>query len=327
MLKGAVLYEAKCQAITHFEAGRRVPEVANAMGIGLTTLYAWHRLWRENATQRLLKRPETHALMPLTRGEKEVLDGLMLGDGCLSLGRHSRNPCLQITRASRDLAYLHWTADVFHARLTESAINVRDIPDRRTQKTYESARLRTRCDQAFLAERDRWYPNGMKAVPEDLALSAVSVAVWFADDGSVTRSSRRSPEIKFATHGFLESEVRRLSQLLVDRYAERFPVYEERGVGQFIIRAYGSAAKALLRDIDPVFPPLARKSARWRDSELLTDRIPPPTCPRCDSDRVYYAGRSPKGVQKFTCLFCGRVFRERYERPGRDPGLGREATP
>lgn len=319
MLKGSELDDAKRQAIAHFVAGSRVPATAHATGIGLSTLYAWHRVWRESGAERLLRRPETYQAVSLAQHENEVLDGLMLGDGCLSLGQHSRNPCLSITRTSADMDYLRWTADVFRARLTSSSISVRDVADARTKKTYGSARLRTRCDPAFLSGRDRWYPSGTKVVPEDLSLSAVTVAVWFADDDSVTRASRRSPEIKFATHGFAQTEVRRLADLLAIRYAERFPVYEEGGLGQFTIRAFGPAAKELLRDIDPVFPPLTRKSERWRNSELLTERVPPPECPRCESNRVYYWARTPKGVQQFKCMACNRVFRQSYERAGRDP--------
>lgn len=273
-----------------------------------------------------MRRPQKHAHTPLSEREASVLDGLMLGDGCLTLGRNARNPCLHITRTAADMDYLRWTADVFSARLTEASIRVRDIDDPRTRKTYHSAQLRTRHDPALLSERHRWYPDGAKVVPKDLALTATTVAVWFADDGSVTEASRRTPEIKFATHGFQEAEVRRLAALLADRYAAKFPVYEESGLGQFTIRAFGPASKALLRDIDQVFPPLARKSERWRNSELLTDRVPPPPCPRCESTRVYYWARSSKGVQQFKCLACSRVFRESYERAGRIPRPRQETT-
>ena len=266
-----------------------------------------------------MARPEAHEATPLTLLEREVLDGLMLGDGCLSLGKKSRNPCLRITRTAVDLDYIHWTADVFRARLTDASVRVRTILDGRTHRAYESARFRTRCDSALRAPHLRWYPGGTKVVPDDLRLSAVSVAVWFADDGSVRAASRRTPEIKFATHGFQGSEVQRLADLLADRYEQRFPVYAAEKPGQFTIRASGSAAKALLRDIDPVFPPLARKADRWRDSELLTDRVAPSPCPRCASDRVHRWARSSKGVQQFKCLACTRVFRESYERVGRIP--------
>jgi transposase-like protein len=320
VLKGAALVNAKRQAIAHFEQGLRVSEVAKATGIQSKTLYSWHRMWRQNGTDRLMARPETHETTPLTLQEREVLDGLMLGDGCLSLGKNSRNPCLRITRTATDLDYIHWTADVFRARLTDASVRVRTIFDSRTRKHYEQAKFRTRCDSALRAPHLRWYPDGTKVVPDDLRLSAVAVAVWFADDGSVCAASRRSPEIKFATHGFQGSDVQRLADLLSDRYEERFPVYAAGKPGQFMIRAGGSAAKALLRDIDPVFPPLARKADRWRDSELLTDRVAPPPCPRCASNRVYRWARI-KGVQQFKCQACSRVFRESYERVGRIPQL------
>lgn len=326
MLKGSALADAKRQAIARFEAGGRVPAVASATGVGLSTLYAWHRVWREDGGDRLMRKPDAHVLSPLSLQEGEVLDGLMLGDGCLSMGRLSRNPCLSITRTATDVEYLNWTAGVFAGRLTESPIRVRDVFDHRTQKTYRSARLRTRCDPAFLAQRNRWYPDGKKIVPRDLELSATAVAVWLADDGHVSAASRRCPEIRFATHGFREQEVRKLASLLLERYGGRFSLHQENPRGQFTVRVSGAAARGLLRDVDPVFPPLARKSDRWRKTDLLSERVPAPNCPRCTSVHVIYWSRSSKGVQTFKCKTCVRVFRERYERAGRIPHPRQEGT-
>jgi transposase len=320
--------EPKRRAAELFEAGTNANAVAALIGFGPPTVYGWLRRWREGGLDRLLSRPATYAPHVLSELETQVLDGLMLGDGCLWLGRNSRNACLTITRQSRDLGYLSWTAEIFASRIPESGsgIRVRDIFDRRTGSTNGSAVMRTRCDAELQAQHERWYPNGTKVIPKDLVLDAQSIAVWFADDASVSRSSRRSPEIKFATHSFTETEVHRLADILISRYDGKFPVYKESGKEQYTIRAYGAPAKALLRDIDPVFPPLSRKSDRWRTTELLDERTPPPHCPRCSSPTVYRHARSSKGVQQFKCLACARVFRETYERAGRDPNRTRGAA-
>lgn len=303
-----------------FEQGTSVPEVARALQIGLGTAYAWRGKWREGGVERLKQwHSISHAREPLSPHEAEVLDGLMLGDGSLSMGGHSKHACLHITRATKDFEYLQWTADVFKARLTAASLRSRKISDARTRKTYESSRLRTRCDPVFTEERHRWYPGGIKQVPSDLRLSALTIAVWLADDGSVSRASRRSAEIKFATHGFEERDVRRLACLLAGRYGTPFPVYQEGRLEQYTIRAFGDSVRSLLRDIDPVFPPLTRKSDRWRNSELLDKRATPPACPRCDSPHVYRWARTRGGTQRFKCMTCMRVFLETYQRPGWDP--------
>lgn len=317
--RGDLLRDKRLQAAKLFDAGWRVPQVSDALEVARTTVYSWHGKWQKGGAERLSGWRFSHPLKPLSRREAQVLDGLMLGDGCLWRGPHGKNPCLHVVRTARDLKYLKWSATVFKSRLTAASVRVRDVDDARTGKVYGSARLRTRHDPAFLFPMERWYASGKKAVPHDLNLTPLTIAVWFADDGSVSRASRRSPEIKFATHGFQECDVRRLAAMLSDRYGGAFPVYEESGLGQFTIRSFGQPAKALLRDIDPVFPPLARKSDRWRHSELLTEKLPVPPCPRCWSESVYRAARRKNGVQQFKCQSCMRVFAESYTRSSFDP--------
>src|SRR2546430_153581 len=166
-------------------------------------------------------------MVPMAPAEAEVLTGLMLGDGSLPLGERARNAHLSVTRAARDLEYQLWTAGVFADRLTPRGVVVRDVHDARTGRTYQSAVLRTRSEPAFTEARRRWYPNGKKQVPAALTLTAPVVAVWLADDGSVTAASRRCPDIKLATHGFSVAEVEHLAGLLSRRYAGPVGVYCE----------------------------------------------------------------------------------------------------
>lgn len=260
-----------------------------------------------------------HDRTPLTAVQAAVLDGLMLGDGCLTQGPNSTNAVLQITRASRDLAYLDWTAEVFAGRLTPRGVATRNVFDARTGRTYQSSVLRSRADPMFTEARERWYPDGHKQIPDDLVLARLAVAVWLADDGSITRASRRSPDVKFATQGFDGTEVEHLAGLLTQRYGAGVRTYSETGTTQRTIRLFGDAARSLLRDIDPVFPPMPRKSDRWRLTELLHVKPATPACPRCAGVRVYRWARTRQGVQQFKCQECMRVFREDYERPWRDP--------
>lgn len=268
----------------------------------------------------------THPHQDLSVREFQVLQGHMLGDGCLYLGESNKSPSLSMTRTAGDLEYLKWSADVFRSRLTPSSVTSWNTFDQRTSKTYYSVGLRTRCDPAFTVHRSQWYEGRRKRVPQDMQLSSLAVAVWLADDGSVTRSSRRSPEIKFATHSFTRQEVCYLAELLTGCYGGPFHVHQVGERQQYVIRTSGKPAKTLLRDVDNVFPPLDRKANRWRHTELLTERVTPPDCPRCESPKVYYWAKSSKGVQQFKCCGCSRVFREDYERPGRDPRMKGQET-
>lgn len=295
-----------------------------AAHVGCTPKTVITALRRRGTSSRTLKEASRKTpFVPLSTVQGAVLDGLMLGDGCLTIGRNALNAVLQITRSANDLEYQNWLSQVFLDRLTKRGVSIRDVFDSRTGKTYRSTVLRTRSDPVFTEARQRWYPQGRKQVPADLVLTSQAVAVWVADDGHVRAASRRSPDIKFATQGFSHAEVHRLANVLSERYAGKTHVYQEANSGQYTIRVWGFPARALLRDIDPVFPPMNRKSEHWRNSELLVEKNPPPKCPRCASTNVYLAAKTRRGIQQYKCQVCMRSWRETYERTGRDPRLTR----
>lgn len=51
--------------------------------------------------------------MELTKEQNEILNGILLGDGCLFVGKSNRYPLLTISRASKDLEYLKFQAGIF----------------------------------------------------------------------------------------------------------------------------------------------------------------------------------------------------------------------
>jgi hypothetical protein len=55
--------------------------------------------------------------------------------------------------------------------------------DNRTAKTYHNTKMQTHRTELFEEQYQRWYPNGKKIVPQDVALTPLSLAIWFADDG------------------------------------------------------------------------------------------------------------------------------------------------
>jgi hypothetical protein len=68
--------------------------------------------------------------------------------------------------------------------------------------------------------RRRWYPNGKKVVPLDIALNETSVRHWFIGDGTTffrkSRPYRPSRGIFFCTHSFTFRENHRLARHLLN---------------------------------------------------------------------------------------------------------------
>lgn len=247
----------------------------------------------------------------LTSLQKEILNGLMLGDGGLEKHKNCMNPSLRITRVYTDLEYLLYNAEVFQNYLTSKSITeCYETYDKRTGKKYFSSRLRTKCSEDFLPFYKKWYPEGKKIIPKDLELTPLTIAIWIADDGHISNPGQRKNllNLKFSTHGFSEDEVYFLSTLLKTRYNFIFPVYNDSG--KYVIRLnHSDRTKKVLQDIDPIFPEsMNRKSNIWRCSEAkLYFRKTYPPCKWCLSTKIYKNG-TENGKQKYQCQICKRQF-------------------
>ena len=92
----------------------------------------------------------------------EIFNGTMLGDGCLMLGKNSKNASLSIVRAKKDLDFLKWEEKIFKDFITPSGIKHFQYRDSRTGNTYFSVRFRTKALPIFTEMRKKWYPENVK---------------------------------------------------------------------------------------------------------------------------------------------------------------------
>lgn len=162
-----------------------------------------------------------------TRALRELVDGLLLGDGSIECGRYGARLRLGQCADHRD-----WVKQV--QQLFEGAgviCGVRDAlpetPARIWGKVYRrqgTCKLTTRSYAFLKDQRERWYPHGSKRVPKDVLLTPLSLAHWYAGDGTV---GCKGYHAKFCTDGFPEQDV----LFLIRRLHEVFgwsPVHEER---------------------------------------------------------------------------------------------------
>jgi len=270
----------------------------------------------------------------LTQRQETIINGHLLGDGGMHLNI-SGTGYLSIGRAGRDIEYSKWTAKELENILIPSCLpdklKIRDVHDTRTQKTYQTVVIRSKCLPSITELYHKWYKDGKKIVPGDLVLCPLSIAVWFADDGSVSsRHGRKGTKAenkfyphrltsKFATHSFSLTEVKFLVLQLEKLVGVKIHFYKEKDVEQYTIRFNGSSvSKKLFRMIDRDFPDgIDRKSIRWRrkEADLYEQLKIRPSCPHCSHAKVYKNGHDDNGKQKYQCLKCKRQFLdlENYE--------------
>jgi len=207
----------------------------------------------------------------LTHVQDQVLIGGLLGD--FSLSKDGKYPRLKIDRQIRDKPYLEWQFNLFND-LCKSGIKEIERYDKRYNKSSKQCSFRTRAVPAFLKYYDEWYINGIRKVPENIELSSLIIAIWFADDGCIIRENQKLI-LKFSTESFGKKGTELLSSKLEERYKNKFPIYrKKKDKDQFIIKTSTIPAQAVLKDIQKhiIEINMLRKYNLWKDLDL--NRIP-----------------------------------------------------
>ena len=181
---------------------------------------------------------------PLTDSQKQIIEGSLLGDASLHhIESKNRNWKFQKTQSWNDCrgndkkGYLEWhkrllapysNGDVRSRRSKHLIVNNKDrLPTNIQQKedTYKAYVYTTHCHPVFTSLGRKWYlrdsqnnlvkRNGrkVKIVPTDLRLTALSLCVWYMDDGS---ADAKDANIILHTQGFAWRECIFLQQRLRD---------------------------------------------------------------------------------------------------------------
>src|SRR3990172_17080 len=143
---------------------------------------------------------EMRKKVQLTRFQKELVWGTMLGDGHIAC--HGRLARLMISHCKRQYELSKWKAD----QLAPISLGLRHKVDRRTGFEYFEFSTITHIE--FKVLRDKFYRNSVKVVPEEIAmwLTPLALAVWIMDDGGLSHGTN----LRLQTDSFTEEENRRL---------------------------------------------------------------------------------------------------------------------
>jgi hypothetical protein len=137
------------------------------------------------------------ALYPnvLTAIQTEYITGNLLGDGSLEKPKgnysQSRFTLKQMSNNTEYVSFIKSILSPFSLELKEikrrkpSSVNGcinHEISNWGGEYSY-SVSFRTVQHPIFLELRNKWYPSGIKSIPQEINLSWVAAAVWFCDDG------------------------------------------------------------------------------------------------------------------------------------------------
>ncbi len=147
----------------------------------------------------------------LSKVQKEILVGLLLGDGHLEL--QHKHPRLRIDHSLKQKEYVDWLYYQFEYLCNQKPHQL-DRVDSRNGKTYYHYLFSTKNSAVFLEYFKMFYTGRKKTLPQDLMVllkSKLSLAVWYMDDG-FKRSDCNA--LYLCTSGFSLEEQKFLQEVL-----------------------------------------------------------------------------------------------------------------
>lgn len=175
--------------------------------------------------------------MYLTKQQKDVLIGTLLGDGCLEL--NGTKVRLRIDHSDKQREYVEWKHKIF-ANIAANKPRAVNVLDRRTKKIYNHCCFDTLSKTLFAEYRQLFYKSGDKIVPpniEKFLKNRLSLAVWFMDDGYKRRDCRG---LHVNTQSYCLEEQRILQNCLKKNFKIDTSIHRQSGKYKLYVPAKGS---------------------------------------------------------------------------------------
>lgn len=154
--------------------------------------------------------------LTFTMRQKEILCGLLLGDGHLETQNQGRTYRLKIEHSMRQKEYVDWLYSEFQEWvLTPPRTKVKN---RKGIQSF-NYEFSTVSHSALRFFAHQYYEkNGVKKVPKLIQrwLTPLALAAWFMDDGSVKSKHHRARILN--TQSFKKIDIERLIDVLRSRY-------------------------------------------------------------------------------------------------------------
>ena len=145
--------------------------------------------------------------LKLTRKQREILVGLILGDAHLETQNSGRTYRIKFEYSSKHADYANHIYEIFKDWIPTP-------PQQKTDATRNNIWFQTVSHGAFRFYAQLFYSNNKKCVPVMIhkLLTEKGIAYWYMDDGS--KKSKLSKGVIFNTHGFTKKDVARLIKTL-----------------------------------------------------------------------------------------------------------------
>ena len=142
--------------------------------------------------------------------------GSFLGDGSFrkSSKTESKNARFTVGHGEKQTDYIDWKLDFLKQKGIKASIYYHTVKDVRVKKGfYTSAFLKTETNPIFNKYDDQYKPKKLIDYNFLKKLDSFGLAIWFMDDGSVTKNS-----FQISTCGFEIEEIKILQKILLENF-------------------------------------------------------------------------------------------------------------
>lgn len=152
----------------------------------------------------------------LSSEQRDIIVGLLLGDGHLETLNQGRTYRLRIEHSFNQKEYVDWLFGKFSAFTLSGPHTKRQMVK---GKEYSKCYFTTIGTGKLRYYGKLFYPHGKKQVPEiiDKLATSLSIAIWFMDDGSLKSKHHKARILN--TQGFSDTEVQRLREMLLQKFS------------------------------------------------------------------------------------------------------------
>lgn len=153
--------------------------------------------------------------LKLTKRQREIIVGKLLGDGHLETSNNGRTYRLKIEHSIKQKEYVDWFYNEFKNWILTKPKKKEQIVN---GKLYLKYWVNTLASGSLRFYGQQFYRDKKKVVPKLIHrwLTPLCIAVWFMDDGSIKSKNHKARIIN--TQGFEKKEVLRLINTLSDKF-------------------------------------------------------------------------------------------------------------
>jgi hypothetical protein len=249
------------QVIDEYLSGKGAPAIGKMFGCSHVPVY---RILRENNIASNIHPNTCCFTSELTSLHKEVITGLLLGDGSVYLQSQCKTPFLTVTSIHKqfiehvvELLPLRWMPMIY-IKPTYYTIKGK-VCNGKAQY-----RASSRVDLSLHNFHNCWYKDRIKFVPKTLTLSPTSLRYWFYGDGhtSYLNASRNCVELGLATHGFTFEDAKFLVERLLRNVEVEFHLYLSYGKPRIALYKINSVLRFF--EFIGEEPPISCFAYKWK---------------------------------------------------------------